>query len=458
MSLKDLFSNNSVQLEELKDERDMYKKKSQALAQELYTIKESISTESDSNRTSFVTQKIQKIEALEAELETQKSRAQEAKYIAQEANQVKQEFLANINHEIQTPINSIIKFSDMLSKKLQDKTELSYAKNIFTLGHKLLTMMDNIIELSLLESRVFELENRAVAILPFIDEIVKEYEKKASNKGLGLSVTFDEDIPESLMLDDKKVRSILENLLDNAIKFTTKGEVEVRVVVEEYNIAQNRLDLAISVTDTGMGVDTKNHEKIFEIFEKKENGNDVTSKGIGFGLSISKKMATLMNGDITLSSKFGEGSTFTLIVKGVEIILRSAEDMINESDIDFTPIKTEGGSVMVIDDENSCSTIKEAFFETHVEVMVYSNPREAMEVLKVEKFDMLFIDVNILNTDNGAVSKVIAKMTQAPVVSLTSTRTKDLECIKDGANIVGHLKKPIAKLELFKIALKTLNV
>ncbi|MDF1884149.1 response regulator, partial [Sulfurimonas sp. SAG-AH-194-C21] len=459
MSLKSMFFSSSDDTQKIKEERDIYKEKSEKLSQEVYELQAIITKEIDTNKkTSFVSGKIQKIQELENELVVQKQRVEQTKKIAQEANHVKRDFLANMRHEVRTPMNSIIAFSDMLMHELQNKTHLSYAKNIFVSGHKLLALMDNIIELSRLESGIFEVKNKAIDAPLFFNTLVKEHEAKAYNKGILLTLDIDASLPKSLILDDEKVKSILDNLIDNAIKFTSQGVVSVKVVVQEHHYSLNRIDIAMIVTDTGMGIEIDNHKKIFEIFEKKDSVASSKLEGTGLGLSINKKMAKLMYGDISVSSKPKEGSVFTFSLSGLEIILASAEDLIDELNIDFSVVKPEGARIMVIDDvKSSCEMIKDTFIQTNTEVITHSTLREAIEELKHQKFDLIFIDVNILSVDENAVSKVIAKMSKAPVVSLTSASIKDIAFVKDGVDIVGHLKKPISKVELFKISLKILN-
>ncbi|MDF1876729.1 response regulator [Sulfurimonas sp. SAG-AH-194-L11] len=459
MSLKSMFFGSSENLKKLKEERDTYKKKSERLSQELYDVQALLSKEIDSTKkTSFVSGKIQRIEELENELTIQKQRVQDARKIAQEANHVKQDFLANMRHEVRTPMNSIIAFSDMLTQELEDKTHLSYAKNIFSSGNKLLSLMDNIIELSRLESGIFEFKGKAIDTSLYFNTIVKEHEAKAYNKGLLLTLNIDAAIPVSLILDDQKVRAILDNLIDNAIKFTQKGMVKVKVVAQNHNYAQNRVSIAMIVSDSGIGIDADNHKKIFEIFEKNEDNSNTEFQGTGLGLSINKKTAKLMGGDISVSSKLAQGSVFTFKLTGLEIVLRNAQDSIDESPIDFSVVKPEGATVMVIDDvKSSCEVIENSFKNTNTDVITHSNLSEAIIELQKKQFDLIFIDVNILSVDENAVSKVIAKMSKAPVVSLTASSIKDIKFVKDGVNVVGHLKKPISKIELFKLSLKVLN-
>lgn len=459
MSLKSIFFSKSSKIEAIQKERDSYKSKLEIASKELEELKEIVAENiKRSKSTSFLSENMKKLEDLEHELKIQKQRVQEAKKIAQDAMHVKKDFLANMRHEVRTPMNSILAFSDMLTHELKDKTQLSYAKNIFSSGHKLLSLMDDIIELSRLESGIFEIKKRAIDTPLFFNSVVKGHEVKAASKGLKLTLEVDSAIPESLILDDEKVKEILDNLISNAIKFTKNGTVTVSILAEQHNHTQNEIDISMLVKDTGVGIDVHSHQRIFEIFEKREDTNDSEFQGIGLGLSINKKMAKLMDGDISLSSTLGEGSTFTFNLNRLEIVLTSADDTEEKLNLNFNLIKPEGASIMVVDDvQSSCEMIKNAFTQTNTQVVTHSNLHEAIKSLKSHAFDLIFIDVNILNMDENAVSKVIAKMSNAPIVSLTQTSVKDIIFTKGGVNVVGHLKKPISKVELFKISLKVLN-
>ena len=405
--------------------------------------------------TSFVHEQIRKIEELESKVVGYKKRVEEAKIIAQEASMVKYDFLANIRHEVRTPMNSILVFADMLRSEIKDTTQLSYANNIFASGHKLLALMDKIIELSHLESGSFTLNERAVDSHLLFESIVELPRKKAHKKALEFSLVIDQNVPQSLILDDEKIQEILANLIDNAIKFTKQGYVKVNVKVNDTNIVNNTINISITIEDTGMGIDQENQKRIFEIFEKRENCNEIEFQGTGLGLSINRKMARHMKGDISVTSELSKGSVFTLALTNVEIVLVNNDD-INEGDIDFSVINP--AKVMVIDEaEENRKVIAECFAESQVEVFYFNNPRDAIEVLKEKSVDLIFMDVDLLEIDDGAVSKVMARMSKAPVVSLTTRSLKNIDFVDNGLKVIGHIKKPISKMELFKICIKVLN-
>jgi CheY-like chemotaxis protein len=208
-----------------------------------------------------------------------------------------------------------------------------------------------------------------------------------------------------------------------------------------------------------MGIEKKNFKTIFEIFDKKEDANALEFQGTGLGLSINKKMAKLMDGDILLESEPSKGSTFTLVLNNVEIVLESeCHHELDDSEIDFSLIKPEGANIMIIDEpQESRAVVIDSFEGTNVKVYHYNNPREAIEVLKTKEMDLLFVDLDLLTSDESAVSKVIAKISKAPVVTLTSRVLKDVVFASNGVRVVGHIKKPMSKIDLFKMTLKLLN-
>ncbi len=457
--VKIFINNHGESAEKLDREIKRLTREKEMLQEELQAEHKEVKRLEEATKSTFISEQLAKMQKLEDEVAKQKQRVQEAKSIAQDAMAVKYEFLANIRHEIRTPMNSILAFADLLKQEIDNPKQLSYVTNIYKSGNNLLSFMDDIIELSRLESGAFDINESAIDIIELLNTTLEEYKAEASKKGLDLELEIDDAFPQSLILDEQKVHDILSNLIDNAIKFTHNGYVKVSAGVKNFDVEKNEVDIAIAVKDSGVGIDAANFSKIFEMFEKAENATALEFQSTGLGLSINRKMARFMNGDITLSSKLNEGSLFEFTLNGVEVVLASADDATQEEvDVDFTLIKPEGAKVMVVDENGETrEMIEDAFRESAVDVISFDHPRDAIESLKESRYDLIFIDITILSADNSAVSKVIAGMCKAPVVSLTVARLKSIEFVEGGANIVGHLKKPISKVALFQISLKILN-
>jgi len=412
---------------------------------------------SSTNNTSFIASKMRAQETLLAEIDRLKVRVENTKKIAQDASMIKIDFLTNVRHEIRTPMNSILVFAQMIETESSDKRLATFANNIVQSGNNLLNLFNNIIELSEIESGSFEINKSAVDIRNFIYIIIDSYKRKAMKKGLVLSVEIDKTIPESIMIDHQRVKEILSNLIENAIKFTEYGSVKLTLSQEVFDQVNNEVSISFCVEDTGVGILKNNQEKIFRIFENRESTKDIEYQGTGLGLSINRKLAELMNGKLQVRSEIAKGSKFALTLNNIEIVLINDSQGIDESQIDFSVLK-KGSSVIVIDDDKATlEMVKNSFAKSNVNLLSYFNVRDAMGSLKSNTTDMLVINVDILTMDDGAVSKVIKSISNATVVTLVNSRLINIDFHKDGVQPVAHLKKPLQKLELFRAALKVLN-
>jgi len=428
----------------------------QHISQELSEVESSGRMhEVDITKTSFIGEQIRKVEALEEELEKRQKRVEDSRIIAQKASMAKQAFLSNVKYEIYTPLNIIVTNTESLGKALKDKALLNFAKNIYNSSRKLSQMFEKIITLSELELNTFETMESAVDIRELLESKMHKYRALANKKKLDFTLNVDEDIPNRLMLDENIVDEIADNLIHNAIKFTGSGYVKVRVLTNGLDKAKNVINFSLIVEDSGIGIEKKNHTKIFNIFEKID---DESSEVIGLGLSINKQMADSINANLQVQSKPLHGSTFALFFKQVEIFLSNDQNSIFDPLVDFSQIISSGTSVMIIDEDQSiCNTIEGNFRDSAVEVSSFANTRDAIAVLKSKKFDLIFIDIDMLSVDDSAVSKVIVNISRAPVVTMTKVRLKDIEFDEAGVVPIGHLKKPISRFELFKISLEILD-
>ncbi len=399
---------------------------------------------------SFVTEQIKKIEALEKELVKQKKRVDAMKMIAKEASDVKSKFLSNIKTQLTAPLNEIITNADILKKELHKNQKVEYVQYIFQSAHHLLELVNKIIKVTDLQNNSFALEEHAVDIVQLVSDIIDDEKDSATKKGLQLHLQVEKNIPHAFIIDAKKVQEIVENLVQNAVKFTYDGYVKVIISADETSILRNSLNLSIRVEDSGIGIEPENQKKIFELF-----GNENTA----LGLSINKKMAQLMHGDITVKNNFPKGSVFTLYLPDIKIALNdSTVTCKDDIGINFSLLKPQGANIMLIDsDKATKNIIKKSFQNTAVSIYAYENAKEAIQMLQKISFDMILIDIDILCSEQSAVSRVIANISDAPVVTLVSTRVKgnNLDFVK--TDVAGHLKKPLCEAELFKISLQILN-
>ncbi len=253
----------------------------------------------------------QTVEALNAELRA--------------ANQYKSEFLANMSHELRTPLNSIIGYSELLQKglygQLTDKQQDRLGK-IYANGKQLLSLISDILDLNKIDSGKLKLDTEFFELEPLLQLVVNEYRKQAEEKGLTLTVHHQPNLPQ-LFGDPQRIRQILDNILDNAVKFTATGGIDIqsqrvqvtRGVSADFNLPvigwlRDGLWVIISIRDTGIGIAPEDQARIFEEFSQVEGGHAREYGGTGLGLAIAKKLALMHDGQIWVKSRPGEGSTF----------------------------------------------------------------------------------------------------------------------------------------------------
>jgi signal transduction histidine kinase len=256
----------------------------------------------------FVKQEIamRKRAQLQARLARRRAEAHARK--AEYASRNKGAFLATMSHEIRTPLNGIIGMSGILSDTLNDETKRGYAQMISTSGQALLKLLNDTLDLSKMEAGRFELHLDDCPLRQTISDAVKLYQARALEKNLQVECLIDESVPLMVKADQMRLRQILNNLISNAIKFTNAGGIVIQACAR-HDAQLARHVVEISVSDTGSGISSKSAEAIFEHFNQ---AGDTQHEGTGLGLPIARELARLMDGDITVSSTPGEGSTFTV--------------------------------------------------------------------------------------------------------------------------------------------------
>lgn len=233
------------------------------------------------------------------------TRLEEARNKAEEASQLKSAFLATVSHELRTPLNGIIGFADLLHNELHDPEQIEYARIIHSSGEKLLGQVNDILDLTRLQSGEMAPQYELIDLPLLISEALLPLRTPLSQKGLNVSVSgIDGDLPP-LHSDPLRIRQILDRLLDNAVKFTPSGEIRIEVSGDEHEIR-------IAIRDSGPGIARENHEAVFEKFKQLEHFLTRHHGGIGLGLALSRQLASLLGGYLSLESEIGEGACFTL--------------------------------------------------------------------------------------------------------------------------------------------------
>lgn len=309
----------------------------------------------------------------------------------EKAHRAQSEFLANMSHELRTPLNSIIGFSELLSSMVSAPREAGYLKTIKTAGNNLLTLINDILDLSKLEAGRLVIEPVPVNIQRLFEEIEQIFEMKVREKSLAFTWGIETDLACSLMLDDIRLRQILLNIVGNAIKFTEKGDVRLRARSILKNSPGTGLDLIFSVEDTGIGIPAEKLDIIFESFQQESAGTSRKYGGTGLGLSISRRLVELMGGTITLVSSPGAGSLFEIFIP--DVAMANPEQRADATRSEDAPPLFNGESVLILGlDTTIRSMLKDILRQNNLEVSEAVNFRQAKNIAEKTLLDLILLD------------------------------------------------------------------
>ncbi len=370
-----------------------------------------------------------------------------AKEMAEKADKAKSEFLANMSHEIRTPLNAIIGFSEILYSEENDEKHKNYLESINIAGNSLLNIINDILDLSKIEAGMMKLQVIPINPRRILEEIERIFRREISQKGLQFYIEIDNEIPDTLLLDETRIRQVLLNLVGNAVKFTDKGYIRLSMKKHFSSpVYQDKINLAISVEDTGIGIQESDLESIFESFKQQHGQNNRKYGGTGLGLSISKRLAEMMNGRLTVESVVGKGSVFTIIIQNVNVSnLKPVSGNNNENQI--TKILFENKKVLIADDVDSNRIIlKEILEKVGLQVVMAQNGFEALDILSKEKPDLIIMDIMMPEMDGIEATKKIksSKDTSSiPIIALTATVKFEDDRSIDSVQFDGAIYKPV---------------
>ncbi len=393
---------------------------------------------------------------LNAELE-------EARWATEQASRRRSEFLVNMSHEIRTPMNAILSMTQILLGGDLPSAQRNQSSILSRAANRLLKMLDDILEISRLESGKITLEHQPFSLRDTLQDIKIIFTPTAAAKGLTLSCEIGSDVPDIVMGDGHRLNQIVNNLLSNAIKFTARGGIGIRLAL--LNQTEGAVTLELTVRDTGIGIGPEGINKVFDPFTQEDSSVSRRFGGTGLGLAICKELCEMMGGSISVSSERGQGSVFRCVltfgVSAVDVAHQpqAPEAGLAPDDERLQQMAKRGAQVLLVDDNEINLQVGEMLLESlHVRVLTAENGTAALDILRGDaQVDLVLMDVQMPVMDGLTATAAIRRLpaparAHLPVIALTAQAMSRERQQSLDAGMNGHLVKPIDS----KILLETL--
>jgi signal transduction histidine kinase/CheY-like chemotaxis protein/ligand-binding sensor domain-containing protein len=370
---------------------------------------------------------------------------------AESADKMKSAFLATMSHEIRTPMNGIIGLTQLL---LQDKPREDQQENLNLLrfsGQHLLTIIDDILDLSKIEAGKLILESIDFNLKELISNIVKMLRIKAREKGIDVNYGFDDALPAVVTGDPVRIGQVINNLVGNAIKFTENGSVSVFIKPDK---SDGTLRYHFSIKDTGIGIDPKKIAMLFESFTQANSETTRKYGGTGLGLTITKKIINMMGSDIMVKSEPGIGSIFSFVLK-----LAEGKDSIINNEITNSESLTEKRILLVEDNKVNQLVASNFLKKWGMKIVIAQNGKEATELIKDKGFDLVLMDLQMPEMDGYEATRLIRAMEESyfkdlPIIALSASVTGMVKSNVIEAGMTDYLSKPFNSEDLFSVIQK----
>jgi signal transduction histidine kinase/ActR/RegA family two-component response regulator len=371
----------------------------------------------------------------------------QAKEFAENAVKFKQQFLSNMSHEIRTPLNSILGFANVLLKTDLDESQKEFLEAIKTSGHSLNLLINDILDLAKVNAGRMKFDMQPFEIRSSIKSILFSFDFKIKEKNLKLLTEFDSKIPEKIVGDSVRLNQIILNLVGNALKFTNKGRIKLKVKL--LNESDDNLNIQFSISDSGIGIESDKIDSIFNLFEQAEISTANSYGGTGLGLAIVKQLIENQGGSIFVKSKINVGSTFSFILPFAKKAVES-ESKIEIQRPDFEAVKLR---ILVAEDVALNQLLIRIILDDFgFEHAIVGNGKLAIEEMQNNNYDIILMDLQMPVMNGFEATAFIRKTLKSkiPIIALTAdvTTIDEVKCQKIGMN--GYISKPINEHLLYR--------
>ncbi|WP_051882187.1 ATP-binding protein [Parvularcula oceani] len=385
-----------------------------------------------------------RLEAVNAELSASHEELTETNAALMAANEAKMRFLAATSHEIRTPLNGIIGMTEVVLRDMPpadpNRPRIRIANEA---GESLLAIVNDLLDMAKIERNETEILPAETDLTAMFESLLGLWERPAEDRGIGLYAEV-EDCPASAVIDEKHVRQIVNNLLNNAIKFTEEGSVRLSAHCRDER-------LVIAVQDTGIGIDEADQERIFEMFEQASSGASRRYGGTGLGLAICRRLARLMGGEIAVESVPGEGSTFSLALPLVDARRPAVQPPLPARPL--SPRSLQDLRVLVAEDNEVNQMVVRAYLAKHVaSIAIVSDGQEAVDAVRTGEYDLVLMDKQMPRLDGLEATREIRAMDgplgEVPIIAVTADAFQGAKDEMLAAGCDGFVAKPLSEVHI----------